>query len=105
MANRRQQIETLYRQALAAGNSEERKRLLSGIDPDLRNELEDLLAQGERLPPTRIILAAGAELGPYHLEALIGSGGMGEVYRARDTRLGRTVAIKVLHHSKVSDPG
>jgi len=41
-------------------------------------------------------LSAGTRLGPYEIVALIGSGGMGEVYRARDTRLNRDVAIKVL---------
>ena len=40
-------------------------------------------------------LSAGTKLGPYEIEALIGTGGMGEVYRARDSRLGRTVAIKL----------
>src|SRR5262245_24801718 len=40
--------------------------------------------------------AAGTKLGPYEITAPIGAGGMGEVYRARDTRLGRDVAIKVL---------
>ena len=41
-------------------------------------------------------LSAGTRLGPYEIVALIGAGGMGEVYRARDTRLNRDVAIKVL---------
>jgi serine/threonine protein kinase len=41
-------------------------------------------------------LAPGDRLGPYQIVRLIGAGGMGEVYRARDTRLDRTVAIKVL---------
>jgi eukaryotic-like serine/threonine-protein kinase len=41
-------------------------------------------------------LSAGTRLGPYEIVAAIGAGGMGEVYRARDTRLDRPVAIKVL---------
>jgi serine/threonine protein kinase len=41
-------------------------------------------------------LSSGARLGPYEILAAIGAGGIGEVYRAKDTRLGRTVAIKVL---------
>src|SRR5882672_3172219 len=49
-------------------------------------------------------LLSGTKLGPYELTAAIGAGGMGEVYRARDSRLNRDVAIKVLPPSFSSDP-
>jgi len=49
-------------------------------------------------------LAAGTRLGPYEILALLGAGGMGEVYRARDTRLERIVAIKILPVRFSSDP-
>jgi serine/threonine protein kinase len=49
-------------------------------------------------------LAPGTGLGPYEIIAPIGSGGMGEVYRARDTRLDRLVAIKILPASVAGDP-
>ena len=83
-----------------------------GDDRELRSEVETLLtahdqagsflesaakakhadvadAEGNRL-------GAGARIGPYEIIAFLGAGGMGEVYRVRDTRLGRDVAIKVL---------
>ena len=49
-------------------------------------------------------LTVGTRLGPYEIVAAIGAGGMGEVYRARDTRLNRDVAIKVLPESFAADP-
>src|SRR5512147_1055787 len=49
-------------------------------------------------------LAPGQRLGPYEVVSAIGAGGMGEVYRARDTRLGRDVAVKVLPREVAADP-
>ena len=49
-------------------------------------------------------LGAGTRLGPYEIQSAIGAGGMGEVYRARDTKLDRLVAIKVLPDAVVNDP-
>ncbi len=49
-------------------------------------------------------LGPGVRLGPYEIQAAIGAGGMGEVYRAHDTKLGRTVALKVLPDALAADP-
>jgi Tol biopolymer transport system component/predicted Ser/Thr protein kinase len=49
-------------------------------------------------------LTAGTKLGPYEIQSLLGAGGMGEVYRARDTRLERTVAIKILPQGLADSP-
>jgi serine/threonine protein kinase len=48
-------------------------------------------------------LSSGTKLGPYKIESPLGAGGMGEVYRAHDTRLGRDVAIKVLPEVLAND--
>ena len=81
-----------------------------GPDADLRGEVESLIASHEEagsqflgaaapdvlgLAPART-LASGTKLGPYEIIELLGAGGMGEVYRARDARLDRIVAIKTL---------
>ena len=49
-------------------------------------------------------LAPGTKLGPYEIQSQLGAGGMGEVYRARETRLERSVAIKILNASVASSP-
>src|SRR6185437_6764923 len=98
-----QKIEELYHAALEE-SGEGREALLAESDPEVRRAVEAMLAQetsGEKVldrpaweaPPTSQI-APGEQLGPYRVEARVGAGAMGEVYRATDTRLNRLVAIK-----------
>ena len=49
-------------------------------------------------------LISGSKLGPYEIQSSLGAGGMGEVYRATDTKLGRDVALKVLPAEMAHDP-
>src|SRR5262249_52927268 len=85
-------------------------------DEALRKEVVALLAAHERagsflekpvlrsgVPPAAMQLSSGTRLGVYEVRSLIGAGGMGEVYRARDTRLGRDVAIKILPSAFTGD--
>ena len=115
-------VERVYHEAL--GRPPERRAAfvaeVCAGNEELRREVESLLAQDASADPvfTRgaAIAAAGLvsdigqsvlngrRLGAYQILGPIGSGGMGEVYRARDTRLGRDVAIKVLPRAFTADP-
>jgi len=79
-------------------------------DQSLRREVETLLDSSADVRSTflqsytpRVTLTSGTRLGEYEVKSLVGAGGMGEVYRARDSRLGRDVAIKVLPSSLSAD--
>jgi serine/threonine protein kinase/Tol biopolymer transport system component len=113
------QVEGLYH-AAREGTADQRVALLAQADPELRCEVESLLAErpgGEFIDRSAIQntpqlladsavsrLAPGSCLGPYRIEYKLGAGGMGEVYRARDTRLDRTVAIKVISDRLAGSP-
>ncbi|HTC32095.1 MAG TPA: protein kinase [Bryobacteraceae bacterium] len=93
--------DAFVRHACAGDESLEREvRSLLAADPDARQFLDrpaiQVAAQSVAREVSSDALAPGAKLGSYDILASLGSGGMGEVYRARDTRLERSVAIKIL---------
>jgi serine/threonine protein kinase len=117
-----QRVEHLFHIALAR-DADERASFLAEAcagDEALRREVESLLAQpasaqGFLSAPAMALVAelsggaghsmlTGRRIGVYLFQSLLGAGGMGEVYRARDTKLGRDVAIKILPRAFTADP-
>ena len=119
--DRWEHVERLYDDALARAEGDRAVflREACGVDEALRREVESLLVYADRAqafmatPAVHVAAVAPAErvasrlagmrLGPYEVGALLGAGGMGEVYRARDTKLGRDVAIKILPDAFATD--
>ena len=113
-SERWRRVKEIYHAALARGVTERAAFLANACASDdaLRREVESLLAQpasasgfldgpavavaAQMVSDLGVSVLTGRRFGAYHVQARIGAGGMGEVYRARDTKLGRDVAIKIL---------
>jgi serine/threonine protein kinase len=102
-----QQVARVYQSALELDPSRRDAYLAEACrdDPELRREVEALLEHGahESFLASPGLLPAGSRMGAYELLSVIGAGGMGVVYRATDTNLGRQVAIKVLPDAFAQD--
>ncbi len=111
----RARVESLCLEALSK-DAGERAAFLDeacGGDANLRREVDSLLAgcaaadailQTPASTASAVPLTPRTRLGPYEIQSFIGAGGMGQVYKAHDTRLGRTVAIKVLPSDLAAHP-
>jgi TolB-like protein/tetratricopeptide (TPR) repeat protein/predicted Ser/Thr protein kinase len=113
-----EEIERLFHSARERTPEERRSYLESATDDEeLRREVESLLAHEEQVAdflepteaetlgrPKEARVPSGARIGPYVLLEFVRAGGMGEVYKGRDTRLDRTVAIKFLPRGFAKDP-
>ena len=115
-----QQIESLFHEALRrpVGERDAWLREACATDTELHREVASLLANHQesasagpwaaaaaQLMVKPVLLEPGQYVGPYQIVSFLAAGGMGEVYRARDTKLKRDVALKVLPEKLARDPG
>src|SRR5579862_8681335 len=118
-----ERIEDIFHRAVDLPRSEREEFLAEACaaDPDLRRQVESLLANddsGDNMLAAAVSQAVGElpgkpdaprgligqQIGPYLIQELIGEGGMGLVFKARDTELNRFVALKVLPNDRLADP-
>ncbi len=109
-----QKVKQLLASALEQPSADRQAYILRACpEPQIRREVESLIAaradsattifERSGLAHSPSSLQQGAMLGPYRIEARVGAGGMGEVFRATDTRLHRTIAVKLLPDGRTAD--